>query len=76
MISNQILQSTLEGLKQISRVELCIIDTEGNVLAATFPEAADFTAPALVFVNSPADSQELQGYQFFKVYDDEHLEYI
>lgn len=76
MISNQILQSTLEGLKQISRVELCIIDTEGNVLAATFPEAADFTAPALVFVNSPADSQELQGYQFFKVYDDERLEYI
>ena len=32
MISNQILQNTVEGLKQISRVELGIIDTEGNVL--------------------------------------------
>ena len=41
MISNQILQNTVEGLKQISRVELGIIDTEGNVLAATFPEAGD-----------------------------------
>ena len=76
MISNQILQSTVEGLKQISRVELGIIDTEGNVLAATFPEAADFSEPARIFVNSPADSQEVQGYQFFKVYDEAQLEYI
>ena len=76
MISNQILQSTVEGLKQISRVELGVIDTEGNVLAATFPEAADFSEPARIFVNSPADSQEVQGYQFFKVYDETQLEYV
>ena len=76
MISNQILQNTVEGLKQISRVELGIIDTEGNVLAATFPEAGDFSEPARIFANSPADSQEVHGYQFFKVYDETQLEYI
>ena len=76
MISNQIMQNTVEGLKQISRVELGIIDTEGNVLAATFPEAGDFSEPARIFANSPADSQEVQGYQFFKVYDETQLEYI
>ena len=76
MISNQILQNTVEGLKQISRVELGIIDTEGNVLAATFPEAGDFSEPARIFANSPADNQEVQGYQFFKVYDETQLEYI
>mgnify|MGYP004610404141 FL=1 len=76
MISNQILQNTVEGLKQISRVELGIIDTEGNVLAATFPEAGDFSEPARIFANSPADSQEVQGYQLFKVYDENQLEYI
>ena len=76
MISNQILQNTVEGLKQISRVDLGIIDTEGNVLAATFPEAGDFSEPARIFANSPADSQEVQGYQFFKVYDETQLEYI
>lgn len=76
MISNQILQSTVEGLKQISRVELGVIDTEGNVLATTFPEAVDFSEPARIFVNSPADSQEVQGYQFFKVYDETQLEYV
>mgnify|MGYP002238830708 CR=1 FL=1 len=40
MISNQVLQNTLEGLKEISRTEFCIIDTEGKVLATTF---ADFS---------------------------------
>ncbi len=32
MISNQILQNTIEGLKGITRIDLCIIDTEGKVL--------------------------------------------
>ena len=38
MISNQVLQNTLEGLKEISRTEFCIIDTEGKLLATTFPD--------------------------------------
>lgn len=76
MISNQILQSTIEGMKQICRVDMCVIDTEGSVLATTFSETGDYVEPALLFVNSPADSQELQGYQFFKVYDETQLEYI
>ena len=32
--------------------------------------------PALAFVESPADSQVVNGYQFFKVFDDHQLEYI
>lgn len=30
MISNQILQTNIEGLKGITRVDLCICDTEGR----------------------------------------------
>ena len=30
MISNQILQNTIEGLKAIARVELCVMDTDGK----------------------------------------------
>ena len=30
MISNQILQNTIDGLKGITRVDMCIIDTEGE----------------------------------------------
>ena len=28
MISNQVLQNTLEGLKEISRTEFCVLDTD------------------------------------------------
>lgn len=76
MISNQILQSTLDGIKQISRVELCIIDTEGVVQASTFEGAEQYAQPAVLFAKSPADIQELQDCQFVKVYDDAQLEHI
>lgn len=76
MISNQILQNTIDGLKNITRMDLCIIDTEGKVLAATFPDTDGYINPALAFVESPADSQVVQGCQFFKVFDEHQLEYI
>ena len=76
MISNQVLQNTLEGLKEISRTEFCVLDTEGKELAATFDMAKDCGEAVLSFVESPADSQVIQGYQFFKVFDEHQLEYI
>ena len=76
MISNQILQTTLDGLKAITRIDLGICDTEGKVLASTFTDAEDSESSVLVFVDSPADSQVIQGYQFFKVFDEHQLEYI
>ncbi len=76
MISNQILQTTLDGLKGITRVDLGICDTEGKVLASTFTDAEESENSILVFVDSPADSQVLQGIQFFKVFDDHQLEFI
>ena len=57
MISNQILQNTIDGLKNITRTDLCVIDVEGKVLAATFQDADKFSVPAQAFVGSPADSQ-------------------
>ena len=76
MISNQILQTTIDGLKGITRIDLCVCDTEGKVLATTFPDAEEYENSILAFVDSPADSQVIQGYQFFKVFDEHQLEYI
>ena len=76
MISNQILQSTIDGLKAIARIDLCAIDTEGMVLASTFAGAEESQSAVLTFVESPADSQVLQGSQFFKVFDEHQLEYV
>ena len=76
MISNQILQTTLEGLKNITRIELCITDADGKLLVGTFPGAEGYEASALAFADSPADSQVVGDCQFFKVFDETQLEYI
>ena len=76
MISNQILQSNIEGLKEITRIDLCVCDVEGKVLASTFEHAEEYESSILAFVDSPADSQVISGYQFFKVFDEHQLEYI
>ena len=76
MISNQILQNTIDGLKNIAHVELCVLDVEGKEVASTLIEATDLSASAKEFVTSPADSQEIQGHQYFKIYDEQQLEYI
>ncbi len=76
VISNQILQNTIDGLKGITKIDLTVVDTEGTVLVDTAQERGDYREAIRAFVNSPADSQVLQGYQFFKVYDENQLEYI
>ncbi|MBR1852182.1 MAG: helix-turn-helix domain-containing protein [Lachnospiraceae bacterium] len=75
MISNQILQNTIAGLKGISRVELCVMDTDGKEIAST-TDMGNCSAAAVEFVESSADSQEIQGCQYFKIYDEQQLEYI
>lgn len=76
MISNQILQNTIDGLKNIARADLCVADTDGITVAATSTNMDYKKGTVLDFVKSPADSQEIQGFQFFKIYDEQQLEYI
>ncbi len=76
MISNQILQSTIEGLKNIARIDLCVCDTDGNMLASTFGDPEITTDTIVNFTLSPADSQVVAGFQFFKVFDEHQLEYV
>jgi len=51
MISNQILQSTIDGLKGITRIDLCVMDTEGKVLATTLENAEQYESAVLAFVD-------------------------
>ena len=75
MISNQILQSTIEGLRKISRIDLAIMDTDGKEIAATC-DMRSCAGGCVEFSRSAADSQELQGCQYFKIFDEHQLEYI
>lgn len=76
MISNQVLQNTLEGLKEISRTDLCIMDADGKVLASTFKGDAYGSVDVKAFAESQAESQLIKGCQYFKVSDDQQLGYI
>ena len=76
MISSQVIRSSIEELKTISKVDLCVWDLEGKVVATTF-EAEEIT-PALIegFVNSPADSQVIGADHLLKIRDEGELIYI
>ena len=75
MAYNQMLQSTIEGVKSIARTDLCLMDTEGNVIAATNEDAQQYKESVLAFVDSPAEIQVVQGYQYFKIMDGTSVEY-
>ena len=76
MISNQVLQNTIDGIREISRLDLAVMDAEGRAVAST-GEAFGAAAQAVPdFVTSKADSQTAGDFYFFKVFDEQQLEYI
>ncbi len=77
MISNQILQSTIDGLKNIARKELSVIEKEGKVIATTEDNMIGRQIDVVEsFISSPAESQMILGYQYFKIYDNGIPEYV
>jgi len=76
MISNQILQSTVEGMKVITKVDLCVMDIDGKILASTCTKAENIAASVRDFAESADDNKRIKGNHFFKIYDEYQLEYI
>ena len=77
MISNQILQSTIDGLKSITRKELSVVEKEGKVIATTEENMIGRQIDAVEnFISSPAESQLILGYQYFKILDGTTVEYV
>ncbi len=76
MISNQILQSTIDGLKAITKIDFHVFDIDGKLLISTCEEVTDYSKQVLKFVQAVADSQAVKGCHMFKVYDEYQLEYV
>ena len=77
MISNQILQNTIDGLKNITRKELSVVEKEGKVIATTEENMIGRQIETVEnFVGSQAESQLILGYQYFKIYDNGVPEYV
>ena len=51
MISNQILQDTIDGIKAITRIDLCVMDTEGKPLASTLDAVEEYKEAVLDLQN-------------------------
>lgn len=76
MISNQVIQTSIDELKGITKVDLSVIDMDGIIVASTFE--GETVAPDLVknFVYSPADSQIVGGFHMLKILEDGDVLYI
>ena len=67
MSTNQVIQTSIDELRAITRVDLCVMDIDGRVAATTF-ESNDMEANLVTdFAESMADSQVINGYHFFKI---------
>ncbi|MCM1100994.1 MAG: helix-turn-helix domain-containing protein [Acetatifactor muris] len=76
MISNQMIQTSLDELKAITKVELEVYEPSGAKVAFTW-ENGDVTAKMIEsFADSPADSQVIGGRHLMKIYDDGELQYV
>ena len=76
MITAQIIKQSLEDLRSITKVDFFVYDEGGKLVAFAGDAPADLGENVELFVNSPADSQEVQGYHFFKIMDEDTLLYI
>lgn len=76
MISNHKIQSALEEIKEISKIDLALYTEKGKMVAATFEPEGDMEHAVVSFADSMAESQMLSGCHFFKVIVEGELEYI
>ena len=76
MISNQIMQNSIDELRMITKVELGIYDLEGLKVAST-TEDIDISRDIIEnFASSPADSQVVGGRHLLKILDEGEAAYI
>ena len=77
MLSNQILQSTIEGLGNIAKREIRVVDRGGRVIVGKrVTEGFDPANAVEAFMYSAAETQMLQGYQYFKAFDNGIAEFV
>ncbi|MDE7113271.1 MAG: helix-turn-helix domain-containing protein [Acetatifactor sp.] len=76
MISNQMIQTSLDELKAITKVDLSVYEPGGMMVASTSVNA-DITAELIAsFAESLADSQVISNQHLMKIYDDGELLYV
>ena len=70
MLSNQIIQKSLDELKAITKIELEVYDLEGAKIAGTSSETDVESHIVRIFAESAAETQELDSKWFMKIQDE------
>ena len=76
MISNHKIQSALDEIKEISKIDLALYTEKGKAVAYTFQPEDNLEIAIASFAESMAESQMLAGFHFFKVIVEGEVEYI
>jgi len=76
MITSQIIQNSIDELSAITRVQLCVYDLKGKVVAST-SEITSFEAGMIAdFASSPVDSQVIGNNHLLKILDEGDPAYV
>ena len=76
MISTQTIKGSISELGAITKIELCVMDLSGEVVAATSDLGFSDISIITSFASSPVDSQVIGDIHLFKVMDDGDPLYI
>ena len=75
MITKQVIKTCIDELKELSKIDFCVIDSQGLLMSSTFNEAPD-VRQMLSFFDSPADSQIINGITLFKIKDENDTVFV
>jgi len=76
VLSNQVIQTCIDELKNITKIDLMVADSLATTIASTTTDIKVETDRIKEFLNSQADSQTVAGYHFLKVYDETEASYV
>ena len=76
MITSSIIQSSIDSLKAITKVDFCVFDTEMITVASTFEPDSETKNFVEKFIESPADSQIISDSHLLKIIDENEISYI
>ena len=76
MISAQIIQTSIDELSSITKVQLSVLDLNGKVVASTSDAPSFESSFVTEFASSPVDSQVIGGVHLLKILDEGELLYV
>ena len=75
MITKQVIKTSIEELKEVSKTDFFVVDGQGLLMAATSKETPN-TEAMIEFFSSKADSQIIGDVTLFKIKDEDEPVFV